>query len=95
MLRSGGLRPIRLVRVFAADKPPPAGLTRAQVDAVLRLATKPIFTTLPAKPTDTCCDRYVYRVTVTWADGSGHTFSTVDGAAQPPAVARLVTLMTA
>ncbi len=83
--RSGGLKPTTVSRVFAADQPPPPGFTAADVKAALRAASQ--FATSEAKlapmPSNVCCDRYSYRVTITWADGTSKTYTTVDGLPQP------------
>jgi hypothetical protein len=72
-------------RTFSADAAPPHGYDQADVDHVL--ATAIAFTdagvTLTDMPMDTCCDRYTYAITITYADGSSTTFETIDGLQQP------------
>lgn len=51
----------------------------------LRLAGSPAFRRLRGSylPAHTCCDRFTYRVTVTWRGGHRKTVSTVQGATAP------------
>ncbi|MEJ7629786.1 MAG: protealysin inhibitor emfourin [Nocardioidaceae bacterium] len=94
LMRGGGLRPVRLHRVFALDSLPPAGFTRTEVAAVLKAAGDPALRALRSTtPGETCCDLYVYRVTVTWQDDKSTTFTTVDGAADPPPLHHLLALI--
>lgn len=94
MMRGGGLRPQRLTRVFAPDRPPPAGFTRTDVDAVLKAAGNPALRAVPTTtPGNTCCDLYVYRITVTWEDDTSSSFTTVDGATDPAPLRRLLSLI--
>jgi len=95
VVRSGGLRPVRVTLVFANDKPAPEGFTRAEVAAVLKAAADPeLKTQPPTKPGNTCCDLYLYRVSIAWPDGTSAAFTAVDGGSSPPALAHLLTLAT-
>lgn len=83
--RSGGLKAMTVSRVFRADAPPPQGFTATEVDGVLEAAQALVAAhahVMPL-PANTCCDRYVYNVTITLADGTTVTFTTVDGLQQP------------
>jgi hypothetical protein len=53
--------------------------------APLRLAGRPEFRRLRAsyQPVNPCCDRFAYRLTVAYRDGSHKTVSTVQGTAAP------------
>lgn len=94
MLRGGGLRPAPLTRVFALDRPPPHGFSRTDVTAVLKAAGAPALRRMPpTTPANTCCDLYIYRITVTWRDDTSTTFTTVDGAADPAPLDRLLSLI--
>jgi hypothetical protein len=70
----------------------PRGYDRARVRAILRAASTPALRTLrlPLMPQIVCCDRYVYTIEVTWADGTHRTFRTADGLRQPPQLRRLL-----
>jgi hypothetical protein len=83
--RTGGLKPITVNRVFAADAKPPAGFDAADVDAVLAAASRFSDADVQVSPVpmDTCCDRYTYEVTISYADGTSKSFSTIDGLQQP------------
>jgi hypothetical protein len=91
--RSGGLKPVAVSRVFSADQPPPKGYTPADVRRALAAATAFVdsgATIRRVSPVGSCCDRYAYRVTITMADGTSKSFSTVDGVAQPKAFDSLI-----
>lgn len=90
--RGGGLKPSTVSRVFAADKPPPPGFTRAEVQAVLAAASsfEASDAELAPVPRNTCCDRYGYEVTIDRVDGGSTSYSTIDGLKQPPSFARLL-----
>ncbi len=92
--QSGGLKPVETTVVFAADQPPPDGFTEADVAAILKAAADPTLKTPPSTPRDTCCDRFVYRISISYPDGTSTTFTTVDGAPMTPAVSRLLALAT-
>jgi hypothetical protein len=57
----------------------------------LRAASAPGLarTELPT-PTSWCCDRYRFRITIRYANGSTKRFSTVDGEPWPPVFRALV-----
>jgi hypothetical protein len=94
MIRSGGLMGGKTTVVFAAHRPPPDGFTATDVTAVLRAASSPLLKTRPdPTPTNICCDRYVYLVTITWPDGTSDTLTTLDGSPQSPALTHLLRLM--
>lgn len=84
--QSGGVAGIHVRVVVAASKPPPPGFTEEKVAAVLDAASNPALRRLQMTPLpkDTCCDRFGYDVTVTWADGSSRAFTTLSGVDQPP-----------
>lgn len=90
--RTGGLKPVTVTRQFSADAAPPEGFSPADVDRVLRVANAFVASGAVPKPlpANTCCDRYVYTVTLGYADGSSDTFETIDGQRQPPAFQTLV-----
>jgi hypothetical protein len=83
--RTGGLKPITVNRVFAADAKPPAGFDAADVASVLSAASRFTDADVHATPVpaDTCCDRYTYELTITYADGSSESVKTIDGLQQP------------
>lgn len=93
--QSGGLKPVSVTRVFTADAAPPKGYSSADVDAAIAAAEA--FTESGAEvtpmPQDTCCDRYEYDITITYADGSTTTVQTIDGLRQPPEVRALVSAL--
>ena len=93
--RSGGLKPTATEVVYAADAKPPVGTTRADVQAVLQAASDPQLQDLQLTklPPNTCCDRYAFEVTITWADGTAKTYRTVEGVQQPAAFEHLLSLL--
>ena len=93
--RSGGLKPMDVTRVFAADQPPPEDFTRADVERVLSVAQTVVDedVTVDDLPRNTCCDRYTYQVTITTADGTSRTYATIDGVSVPREFARLLSAM--
>jgi hypothetical protein len=94
VVQSGGLKPIRKTFVFAMDRPAPDGFTRADVKAVLQAAGNPALKKPQPTPRDTCCDRYLYRISISYPDGTSTTFTTVEGAPTTPAASRLLSLAT-
>jgi hypothetical protein len=92
VMQSGGLKPVNTTFVFARDKPAPHGFTRADVAAVLRAAADPSLKTPPPTPRDICCDRFMYRISISYPDGTSTTFVTVQGAPMTPAVSHLLAL---
>jgi len=48
---------------------------------------------LTPMPDDQCCDRVAYTVTIVTADGSTHTYQTLDGLQQPPVFERLLSAL--
>lgn len=94
VVRRGGLRPQTVSLRFADGRVPPDGYTRADVAAVLRAAGSGAlrYGEAPA-PTDTCCDQYVYQVSIGWHDGTSRAFTAVQGAARPAALADLLRLV--
>jgi hypothetical protein len=94
VMQSGGLKPESKIFVFARDEPAPDGFTRADVADVLRAAADPSLKTPPATPRDTCCDRFMYRISISYPDGTSTTFVTVEGAPMTPAVRHLLSLAT-
>ena len=84
--RSGGLKPVEVHRTFGYQSPPPKGFTLADVRRVLRTAKTFVESgDEPAPmPANTCCDRYIYRVTITLTDGTALTYSAIDVNQQPP-----------
>ncbi|MEP6667099.1 MAG: hypothetical protein ABJA81_11685 [Nocardioidaceae bacterium] len=93
--KSGGLKPVAERTVFAADVSPPAGYTASDVDKVLTAASDPRLEDLDMTPmpSDTCCDRQTYEVTITWADRSTRTFTTIDGIQQPKLFEDLLSML--
>jgi hypothetical protein len=83
--KSGGLKPVDERSVFSADSKPPAGYSASDVDKILAVASNPRIRDLPTSrmPVDQCCDRQSYQVTITWADGSSRTLTTIDGVDRP------------
>jgi hypothetical protein len=90
--RSGGLKPMTVTRVFTADEPPPDGYDPVDVRRVMAAADAFVAADADVNPlpSNTCCDRYTYAVTLQYADGTSRTFETVDGVAQPRLFARLL-----
>jgi hypothetical protein len=71
--------------VFQRASRPPEGKTKVDVRQVLRVASNPTLHAIElTTPTNSCCDRYVYTITITYSDGSTKRFSTVDGEPWPP-----------
>lgn len=90
--RTGGLKPVTVNRVFSADTAPPPGYDEGDVTAALAAAsnfTRAGIQVTPV-PSNTCCDRYTYDVTITYADGSSKRFTTIDGLQQPKVFAMLL-----
>lgn len=83
--RSGGLKPTPVTRVFTAGEAPPKGYTAADLARVLRAAQALVDSNqkLRPLPANTCCDRYVYSVSIKLADGTTRSYSSVDGLNQP------------
>jgi hypothetical protein len=83
--RSGGLKPVNVMRVFAAGQAPPKGYTAADVDRALGAAQAFLEAGGAVNPVDpnTCCDRYSYQVVISFANGTSTRFITVDGVTQP------------
>jgi hypothetical protein len=83
--KSGGLKPVDERTTFSADANPPQGYTESDVDKILTAASDPRLADLEMTrlPKDTCCDRQSYELIITWADGSTHSFATIDGLQQP------------
>ncbi len=94
VIQSGGLKPVKKTLVFAHGRAAPEGFTKADVQAVLQAAADPALKTAQPTPGDPCCDRYVYRVTISYPDGTSTTFTTVEGAATTPAAKNLLALAT-
>ncbi len=92
VVQSGGLGVVRHRFVFAMDQPPPDGFTRADVAAVLAAAANPTLKLAQPDPGNSCCDRYVYRVSIVYRDGTTTSFTTVDGGPTTPAAAHLLDL---
>lgn len=74
-------------RVFSAGEPPPSGYDDADVNTVMAAARAFVAADEDVSPVprDTCCDRYTYRVTLGYADGTSKSFTAVDGVRQPKA----------
>ncbi len=91
VVRDGGLKGGRVQRTFSRDGAPPSGRTAADVRDALRVAAAPELAhiVLP-KPASRCCDRYRFRITITYANGATRHFSTVEGEPWPPAFRALV-----
>jgi hypothetical protein len=83
--RSGGLKPTPVTRVFTAGEAPPRGYTTDDLARVLRAAQALVDSHQKIRPlpASTCCDRFVYSVSVKLANGSTKSYSTVDGLNQP------------
>jgi hypothetical protein len=83
--RSGGLKPIPVTRVFTAGEAPPKGYTAADLARVLRAAQALVDAHQKIRPLPaiTCCDRYLYSVSIVLADGTTRSYSAVDGVNQP------------
>lgn len=90
---SGGLRPVDQTLVFATDQPAPEGFTTKDVAAVLRAAADPELKDPPSEPGDTCCDMYIYRVTISYPDGTSSSFTAVRGAGSSDAVQQLLSMV--
>ncbi len=73
--------------LFAVDR------STAGSQRVLRMTASPEFKRLrPAyQPKNSCCDRYFYRVTVTYRGGHHKAVSTVQGATAPPILWKVIT----
>ena len=93
VVQTGGLKPVHKTLVFALDRPSPDGFSRDDVRAVLRAAADPELETAPPTPRDACCDRYLYRITIAYPDGSSTAFTTVEGASTSPAITHLLNLV--
>lgn len=93
--RSGGIAGQREVRRFAAGEPAPSGASPARVRAVLHAASTPALKSLhlPPAPHNLCCDRFVYTVQITYADGSSQLIRTADGLHQPPQLRALLSAL--
>lgn len=91
---SGGLAGEPTTVAVSAGAPPPAGYTRAEVRRILDVASNPDLARarMEPLPEDICCDRFAYRVTVRWSDGSVRSFESLDGLEQPQPYIRLVSL---
>jgi hypothetical protein len=94
VVQSGGLKPVTVTHVFVPGQPSPRGFSPADVAAVLKAAADPALKTPPEPPSNSCCDRFVYRVTIRYPDGTSTTFTTVGGAPTSRAVTRLLSLAT-
>jgi hypothetical protein len=83
--RSGGLKPTPVTRVFTAGQTPPKGYTTEDLTRVLRAAQALADTNQKIRPlpASTCCDRFLYSVSIKLADGSTKSYATVDGLNQP------------
>jgi hypothetical protein len=83
--RSGGLKPTPVTRVFTAGEAPPKGYSTDDLARVLRAAQAlaDSHQKIQPLPASTCCDRFVYSVSIRFADGSTKSYSTVDGLNQP------------
>jgi len=83
--RSGGLKPTPVTRVFTAGEAPPKGYTTDDLARVLRAAQAlaDSHQKIRPLPASTCCDRFVYSVTITLANGRTKSYATVDGLNQP------------
>jgi hypothetical protein len=93
VVRSGGLRGERTTYVFADDRKPPRGFSRADVTAVLKAAADPMLKRDHSSPGGSCCDRYVYRVTIMLPDGTSSTQVAVEGNPQPAPLEHLLDLV--
>lgn len=93
--KTGGLRPADETVTYAADGVPPSGSSRADVRAILGVASNPELRTVDLKPPpkNPCCDLQEYTVLITYADGSTATFRTVDGLQQPPVFEDLLSML--
>jgi hypothetical protein len=83
--RSGGLKPTPVRRVFTAGQAPPKGYTTDDLTRVLRAAQAlaDSHQNIRPMPASTCCDRFLYSVSIKLADGSTKSYATVDGLNQP------------
>lgn len=90
--QTGGEEGMTEMHRFAAGKPAPAGFSRVEANAALQAASDPALRSLETTPLpdDQCCDRYLYVVTITWADGTSRTYETLSGVEQPAAFDRLL-----
>jgi hypothetical protein len=91
--RSGGIAGgEQATYTFVRGQQPPPGFTAAEQREVLQAAAAPALRQLPPNkmPKDSCCDLFVYQVTVSWADGETRTFTTVDGMDVAPALDTLL-----
>ena len=94
VVRSGGLRGDRTTYVFALHRSPPPGFTEAEVRAVLKAAADPALKNLgPTHPGNSCCDQYVYRLTVVLPDGTSRSYGAVQGSQQPASLSQLLDLI--
>jgi hypothetical protein len=94
VIRSGGIQGGKSTFVFALDRTPPRGFTTADVTDILKAAADPMLKQVGATPPgDTCCDRYVYHLTVEYPDGSTDSYSAVEGEHQPAPLAHLLDLV--
>jgi hypothetical protein len=83
--RSGGLKPTPVTRVFTAAEAPPKGYSADDLARVLRAAQALVDSHQKIRPlpASTCCDRFVYSVSIRLNDGTTKSYSTVDGLSQP------------
>jgi hypothetical protein len=93
VVRSGGIRGDHTTWVFALHRQPPPGFTARDVRAVLKAAANPLLESVGSRPGSSCCDRYVFRLTVLLPDGTSHAYSAVEGNPQPAPLAHLLHLI--
>lgn len=67
-------------------------MTRAEVRRVLSLVSSPAFRSMqvPPVPSDYCCDRFAYAITVRYADGSVRHLATAAGLDWPAPLEQLL-----
>lgn len=89
--RSGGVAGKTVELAFTAEQRP-AGYSRAQGNAVLKAAADPRLRQQRSVASPSCWDHFVYRVSITYADHTTHSFAaTVVDATSAP-VRHLLTL---
>lgn len=92
VVRGGGLAGGSTTWRVAAGAVPPSNISRADARRVLRIAGSPAFRSMQGLtvPAGLCCDRFLYDITVHYADGSVRHFKTADGLDRPVPLGQLL-----
>jgi hypothetical protein len=97
LLQTGGFAAIeRQVRVDA-ETAPPSGIGANRKQKLFELAASDEFRRLRASylPASTCCDRFAYKVTVAYRDGTTKSVATMDGIDRPPVLDSMLAILLA